>query len=160
MKYSLSKRRVTLGANKDKELYFAKPLSTETATEEHLMRYMEKHTTVSRADIFSVLSQLSDAVRYLVGDLGMTVEFGEFGYFRPTFRSEGVADAKAFDPEKHINSPQIAFMMKRNFKKLNAVRYERVHAPEECKSGTPSTPPSGGGSGTPGSGSGGGFDGH
>lgn len=125
MKYSLALRKLPIPKGGQRELYYATPVSQQTVSMRSLCELMAKHTTVSRADIFAVLEQLSDSIQYLTS-MGMTVEVGELGYFRPTFKSQGVSDPKLFNPMKHISDPQIVFLMKRNFKKLHDVSYERT----------------------------------
>nr|WP_235316788.1 DNA-binding protein [Porphyromonas gulae] len=97
---------------------------------------MAKNTTVGRADIYAVLEQLSDSIRYLVG-LGMNVDLAGLATFRGTFKSQGVENKEDFNPRMHISKPAIGCILKRSFKELNGVTYEQVEVANKTNSNTP-----------------------
>lgn len=136
MKYSVSKRVVRLGKDAGKELYYANPVSVKTATMKDLCDLMAKNTTVGRADIYAVLEQLSDSIRYLVG-LGMNVDLAGLATFRGTFKSQGVENKEDFNPRMHISKPAIGCILKRSFKELNGLTYEQVEVANKTNSNTP-----------------------
>lgn len=140
MKYSVSQRVVRLGKDAGKKLYYANPVSIKTASMKDLCDLMAKNTTVGRADIYAVLEQLSDSIRYLVG-LGMNVDLAGLATFRGTFKSQGVADKEAFNPRMHISKPSIGCTLKRSFKEMRDVSFEQVEVARKTSTTTPTPTP-------------------
>ncbi len=62
---------------------------------EKIASEIEKKSTVSRADILSVLSDLQEAIISALQD-GQGVKLGDVGSFRPTLKTMGVEDANDF----------------------------------------------------------------
>ena len=79
-----------------------------------LAHAIEKTSTVTRADILAVLSDLEEVI-YSELRAGRGVKLGDLGSFRPTLKSEGVEQAKDFD-QNNIRKVNVVFIPSTNMK--------------------------------------------
>ncbi len=140
-----------MGKYANQQVQVAQQVLSGQVTFRQLCERLAKDTTVGQADIRAVLYQLADVVAEYM-DLGMSVDCGELGKFRPTYGSRQVPMGEKFRAQD-LKSPKITFVPRDKFKqfKLRA-QFERVHESDSCSAGASS------GSGNGGSSSSGGTD--
>ncbi len=91
---------------------------------------LSKDTTVGQADIRAVLYQLADVVAEYM-ELGLSVDCGELGKFRPTLGSRQVPIEEEFTHED-LRSPRITFVPRQKFKEFKyRAQFERVSDKKE-----------------------------
>ncbi len=131
LKYKVVEREAKLGKYEGQRVQQAQQVLTGNVTFQQLCRALSSGSTVCEADVKAVLSQLADKVsEYL--DLGMSVDCGELGKFRPTFGSRQVPVGEKFRNED-IKSPKITFVPRQKFKEFKfRAQFERVHESEAC----------------------------
>lgn len=148
MDYSLSKRKMTIGANKGKDVFVATPVCQKQRVEfDKLCERMAANTTVGEADIAAVFYQFRKVLNELCSQ-GYIVNAGPLGTFRPTFTSKSVEKEEDFKPSECISKTQILFTPTSDFRQLKNVKFFRVAKQEKTRAKKP-----GGGSGSGGSGS-------
>ncbi len=132
LKYRVVEKKAILGKYANQQVQVAQQVLTGQVTFRQLCERLSKDTTVGQADIRAVLYQLADVVAEYM-DLGMSVDCGELGRFRPTYGSRQVPVGEKFRSED-LKSPKITFVPRQKFKefKLRA-QFERVSDDDKCK---------------------------
>ncbi len=132
LKYRVVKQTSRVGKLAGQEVQVAQQVLTGQVTFRQLCERLSKDTTVGQADIRAVLYQLADVVAEYM-DLGLSVDCGELGRFRPTYGSRQVPVSEKFRSED-LKSPKITFVPRQKFKefKLRA-QFERVSDDDKCK---------------------------
>ena len=95
-------------------LYYAQIKQDGVTGINELAHAIEKTSTVTRADILAVLSDLEEVI-YSELRAGRGVKLGDLGSFRPTLKSEGVENAKDFD-QNNIRKVNVVFIPSTNMK--------------------------------------------
>lgn len=131
LKYKVVQKRAILGKYAGEQVQVAQQVLTGNVTFQQLCRALSSGSTVCEADVKAVLSQLADKVsEYL--DLGMSVDCGELGKFRPTYGSRQVPIGEKFRAED-LKSPKITFVPRQKFKEFKyRAQFERVHESNTC----------------------------
>lgn len=126
LKYKVVEQTARLGKYEGQRVQQAQQVLSGNVTFRQLCERLSKGTTVGQADIRAVLYQLADVVcEYL--DLGMSVDCGELGKFRPTYGSRQVPVGEKFRTED-LKSPKITFVPRQKFKDFKyRATFERVH---------------------------------
>ncbi len=107
---------------------------TGQVTFRQLCERLSKDTTVGQADIRAVLYQLADVVAEYM-ELGMSVDCGELGRFRPTYGSRQVPVGEKFTHED-LRSPKITFVPREKFKEFKyRAQFERISDKKEEEDG-------------------------
>ncbi len=120
-----------MGKYANQQVQVAQQVLTGQVTFRQLCERLSKDTTVGQADIRAVLYQLADVVAEYM-DLGMSVDCGELGKFRPTYGSRQVPMGEKFTHEA-LKSPKITFVPRQKFKEFKfRAQFERVHESEAC----------------------------
>ncbi len=140
LKYKVVEQTARLGKYSGKQVQVAQQVLGGQISFRQLCERLAKDTTVGQADIRAVLYQLADVVSEYM-DLGMSVDCGELGKFRPTFGSKQVPVGKEFHAAD-IKKVRITFVPRTLFKEFQfRANFERVSADAKCKA-----PKQGGGS--------------
>ncbi len=131
LKYKVVEKKAILGKYANQQVQVAQQVLTGQVSFRQLCERLAKDTTVGQADIRAVLYQLADVVAEYM-DLGMSVDCGELGKFRPTYGSRQVPMGEKFRAQD-LKSPKITFVPRDKFKqfKLRA-QFERVHDSDTC----------------------------
>ncbi len=129
LKYKVIEQTSRVGKFSGEQVQVAQQVLTGQVTFRQLCERLSKDTTVGQADIRAVLYQLADVVAEYM-ELGMSVDCGELGKFRPTYSSKQVPVGEKFRTED-LKSPKITFVPRQKFKEFKfRARFERVH--EKC----------------------------
>lgn len=130
LNYRVVSRRATLGPNKGKEVYGAQPVLTGKISFDNLCRQLADGSTVDAADVKAVLSRMATVISRNL-EMGMSVDCGELGLFRPSFGSKSVEREDDFTTQL-ISRPKVVFTPRAAFKNsLQGVGFERVYRGEE-----------------------------
>ncbi len=131
LKYKVVEKKAILGKYSGQQVQVAQQVLTGQVSFRQLCERLAKDTTVGHADIRAVLYQLADVVAEYM-DLGMSVDCGELGKFRPTYGSRQVPVGEKFRAQD-LKSPKITFVPRDKFQqfKLRA-QFERVHDSDTC----------------------------
>ncbi len=151
LKFRVVEKTPTLGKYKGQKVQQAQQVLSGNVSFRQLCERLSKDTTVGQADIRAVLYQLADVVSEYM-DLGMSVDCGELGKFRPTFGSKQVPVGEEFRAID-IKKPRITFVPRSLFKEFQyRASFERVSLKCDdkgtCSAGGGSDPSSSGGSGS------------
>ncbi len=126
LKYKVLKQKAVLGKYKGKNVQVAQAIISGNVTFEKLCEALSKGSTVDKADVKAVLTQLSEKVAEFM-DLGMSVDCGDLGLFRPSFGSKQVPENEKFTVE-HIKKPRVVFTPRKEFKDcLKNAEFEKVN---------------------------------
>ncbi len=140
LKYKVVEQEAKLGKYAGQKVQQAQQVLGGQVSFRQLCERLAKDTTVGQADIRAVLYQLADVVSEYM-DLGMSVDCGELGKFRPTFGSKQVPVGTEFRASD-IKNPKVTFVPRTLFKEFQTrATFERVSADAKCKA-----PKQGGGS--------------
>ncbi len=132
LKYKVIEREAKLGKHAGQRVQQAQQVLSGQVSFRQLCERLAKDTTVGQADIRAVLYQLADVVSEYM-DLGMSVDCGELGKFRPTFGSKQVPVGEEFRTSD-LKSPRITFVPRDKFKEFKfRATYERVQGSKTCK---------------------------
>jgi len=124
VKYSLIERVNLLDLAAPRKLYPIKQ-SQEELTLRDFGKRISRESTVSMMDTMAVLEGLLQIIPDEISN-GKIIKLGDFGTFRSTISSEGVATEDMFTISK-IKNLNVRFRPTREFKNLLAsVKYERV----------------------------------
>lgn len=99
-----------------RRIFKAQPLKQGNIDCEEVLKTIEKRTALSRGDVLSAISTLSDIITDAMQE-GCSVDLGELGHFRPTFRSKAVENLKDFDTRTHIAQVKIVYLPSKQIKK-------------------------------------------
>ncbi len=137
LKYRIIEQTSRVGKYAGQQVQVAQQVLTGKVTFRQLCERLSKDTTVGQADIRAVLYQLADVVAEYM-ELGLSVDCGELGKFRPTYGSRQVPLGEKFTYED-LRSPKITFVPRQKFKefKLRA-QFERVKPTDDSCSTDPS----------------------
>ncbi len=125
LKYKVVKQEARLGKNKGKIVQQGYAVISGNVSFDRLCGALSAGCTVSKADVKAVLSQMSEKVAEFL-DLGMSVDCGDLGIFRPSFGSQQVPEGEKFTVE-HLKKPKIVFTPRKEFKEcLKNVHFERI----------------------------------
>ncbi len=125
LKYKIIEQTSRVGKLAGQQVQVAQQILTGQVTFRQLCERLSKDTTVGQADIRAVLYQLADVVAEYM-ELGMSVDCGELGNFRPTYGSRQVPMGEKFRTED-LKSPKITFVPRQKFKEFKyRARFERV----------------------------------
>ncbi len=134
LKYKVLKQTSRVGKLAGQEVQVAQQVLTGQVSFRQLCERLAKDTTVGQADIRAVLYQLADVVAEYM-DLGMSVDCGELGKFRPTYGSRQVPMDEKFRAQD-LKSPKITFVPRDKFKQFKyRAQFERVHDSATCSAG-------------------------
>ena len=134
MDFSLTKRKVSIGAKKNQEVFVAHPVCQKHhITFDELCDRMADDSTVGQADIAAVFYRFRKVLNELCSH-GFIVDGGPIGTFRPTFTSKAVLKEEDFRPSECISKTQILFTPTTDFRRLKDVEFFRVAAQEKPKS--------------------------
>ena len=95
------------GVKDSEKKYYAVSKNTGFSDLKHLCKMIAARSTVSSADVKAVLDNLNFVLDMEL-QAGRIVQLGEFGNFRISVSSEGVADEKDFD-NSMLRAPKIIF---------------------------------------------------
>ena len=122
MDFSLTKRKVSIGAKKNQEVFVAHPVCQKHhITFDELCDRMADDSTVGQADIAAVFYRFRKVLNELCSR-GYIVDGGPIGTFRPTFTSKSVLKEEDFRPSECISKTQILFPPNRRFPKTQGCR--------------------------------------
>ncbi len=125
LKYKIVEQTARLGKYEGQQVQVAQQILTGQVTYRQLCERLSKDTTVGQADIRAVLYQLADVVAEYM-ELGMSVDCGELGRFRPTYGSRQVPVGEKFTHED-LRSPKITFVPRQKFKEFRyRAQFERI----------------------------------
>ncbi len=123
--YKVLKRKANVGKNKGKTVQQGYAVISGNVTFDRLCEALSKGSTVGKADVKAVLSQMSEKIAEFL-DLGMSVDCGELGIFRPSFGSKQIPETEKFTIE-HLKKPKVVFTPRKEFKYcLRDAQFERV----------------------------------
>ncbi len=143
LKYKVVEQTARLGKYSGLQVQVAQQILTGQVTFKQLCERLSKDTTVGQADIRAVLYQLADVVAEYM-DLGMSVDCGELGKFRPTYGSRQVPVGEKFRAED-LKSPKITFVPRDKFKEFkHRATFERVKPKDTCSVEEPNKEDEGG----------------
>ncbi len=126
LKYKVVEKEALLGTNKGQMVQQAQMVLGGKVTFDKLCEALSKDSTVGKADVKAVLSQMSEIIAEFL-DLGMSVDCGDLGIFRPSISSEQILVGEKFTTE-HIRKPKIIFTPRKEFKDcLKNVQFEKVN---------------------------------
>lgn len=114
LRYKIKTLEAKLGKNKGKKVQQAYPVISGNVSFDKLCEALSKDSTVGKADVKAVLSQMSEKIAEFL-DLGMSVDCGDLGLFRPSFGSEQVPEGEKFTND-HLKKPKIVFTPRKEFK--------------------------------------------
>ncbi len=120
------KRKANFGKHKGKNVQVAQSVISGNVSFDKLCEALSKDSTVGKADVKAVLSQMSEKIAEFL-DLGMSVDCGDLGLFRPSFGSEQVPEGEKFTVE-HIKKPRVVFTPRKEFKNcLRNAQFQRIN---------------------------------
>ncbi len=126
LKYKLVTKKATLGKHKDNDVQQAQMVLSGNVSFDKLCEALSHGSTVGKADVKAVLSQMSEKIAEFL-DLGMSVDCGDLGIFRPSFSSEQVPVGEKFTAE-HLRKPKIVFTPRKDFKDcLKNAKFEKIN---------------------------------
>ncbi len=127
LKYKVLTHEAKLGKNKGKKVQQGYPVLNGHIEFDKLCESLSKGCTVSKADVKAVLSQMTEKIAEFL-DLGMSIDCGELGIFRPSFGSQQVLEKEKFTVE-NLKKPRVVFTPRKEFKEcLKNVGFERVES--------------------------------
>lgn len=130
--YNLHRREMKVGKHQGKQVYLAKPVLTARVSFDHLCKQLADGSTVDAADVKAVLSRMATVISRNL-EMGMSVDCGELGLFRPSFGSKGVEAEDEFNASL-ITPARVVFTPRKAFKNsLRGVGYERVYRASEAE---------------------------
>ncbi len=125
LKYKIIEQTSRVGKLAGQQVQVAQQVLIGQVTFRQFCERLSKDTTVRQADIRAVLYQLADVVAEYM-ELGMSVDCGELGKFRPTYGSRQVPMGEKFRTED-LKSPKITFVPRQKFKEFKyRAQFERV----------------------------------
>ena len=133
MDFSLTKRKVSIGAKKNQEVFVAHPVCQKHhITFDELCDRMADDSTVGQADIAAVFYRFRKVLNELCSR-GYIVDGGPIGTFRPTFTSKSVLKEEDFKPSLCITKTQTLFTPTQEFRQLKNVEFHRVEKQSKGK---------------------------
>lgn len=150
LNYTVTERACKLGKLAGKTVLQAQPTERKRVDFRELCEEVANNTTFSPEEVAAVLNLMTRTAKRHVEN-GESVELGDLGMLRPSFKSvlvEKTANAK-FVAQQHITSPSVQFIPSRKYFTLEGVSYEQVQ-PREKKASTKAPAKLGGGSGSSG----------
>ena len=124
IKYSLKERSNPTDSTAQNKLYAFKQAQEELTLRDFAKR-ISRESTISMMDTMAVLEGLLQIIPDEIAN-GKIIKLGDFGTFRATLSSFGVATEEEFTPNK-IKKLNIRFRPAREFRNLLAsVKYEKV----------------------------------
>ncbi len=125
LKYKVTEREANFGKNKGQKVQVAQMVLGGKVTFDKLCEALSKDSTVGKADVKAVLSQMADKISEFL-DLGMSVDCGDLGLFRPSLGSEQVLVGEKFTTA-HLKKPKIVFTPRKEFKDcLKNAQFQKV----------------------------------
>ena len=115
IKYRMHKQVSAIKCN-NRVIYTAQPILYSAMQTEEVLEAIEKKSALSKGDIRSTLISLSEVI-FDAMESGRSVDLGELGHFRPTFRSKAVENPKDFDTRTHISQVKIVYLPSKQIKK-------------------------------------------
>ena len=124
MKYKLIQRANPQDRSKQK--WYASPVNDGRITQKAIAADIVELSSLSRGDVSNVIECLIDTVpKYLL--MGKSVNLGDLGTLRLSFKSEGVEDADKFNAGM-ISNVKVVFTPSVDFKDaLNKISFERAN---------------------------------
>ncbi len=126
IRFALYERTATLGKMKGKTVIQAKPTGRERISHRNFCEEVGRATTFTGAEVEAVLRLASEVAKKHVEN-GDSVDFGDIGTLRPTFKSKQIEKGtEEFNAHKHIIKPRVLLSPSRQYFELRGVSFERV----------------------------------
>ncbi len=124
--YVLYEREAKLGKLKGKTVIQAQPTGRERISHRNFCEEVARATTFTGAEVEAVLRLASEIAKKHVEN-GDSVDFGDIGTLKPTFKSRQIEKGKEdFNANVHILKPRVLLAPSRKYFELRGVSFERV----------------------------------
>ena len=122
MKYKLIQRANP--QNRAESRWYASPVNNGKVTQKNIVAEIVKLSSLSRGDVANVIENMLDTVpEHLL--MGKSVNLGNLGIMRLSFKSEGAATPEQFNP-KSISNIKVVFTPSVEFKdRLDKIFFEK-----------------------------------
>lgn len=85
--YNVASRKATVGKNKGKTVYFAKPVATSRLTAQAVEDHIVEKSSLTRGDIRHAITSLAEVLRWGLSE-GLTVDLADLGSFKVEARGK------------------------------------------------------------------------
>lgn len=126
-KYSLSKRKATMGKFKGKYVYFPRLVTDDLVEYRAFCEEVAHNTTFEEGTVIAVLMQAAKVAKRHVED-GRIVDLGDFGHLQPSINyvEVEVDGPEPFRSQDHIINPHAVLIPNKRYFKLRKPHYVRV----------------------------------
>lgn len=127
LNFIVTEKKCKLGKFAGKTVLQAQPTERERVDFRELCEEIARNTTFSPEEVAAVINLMTKIAKVHVEN-GESVELGDLGTVRPSFRSvmiEKTPDAK-FNAQQHITSASVEFLPSRKYFELRDVNFEQV----------------------------------
>ncbi len=132
LKYKIIQQEAKLGKYAGQQIQRAQQVLSGTVSFTQFCRVLAKKSALSEGDVRALMFELPDTITEFM-ELGVSVDCGELGKFRPTFGSKQIPVGTEFTHDD-LKSPRITFVPRQKFKEFKSrVSFERVSADDKCK---------------------------
>lgn len=152
LNYTLHQRKASMGKLKGKMVQMAMPSRRNRISFRAFCERVGKSVSFTHQEVAAVLNFATEIAKDIVSS-GDSVQFGDLGVLKPSFKSKLVPIDEKFIVMKHILKPVVKLTPSKQYFTLTEVDFERVE-PNKKKAKadkgaggkpTPSDPPTGGG---------------
>ncbi len=131
LKYKVIQQEAKLGKYAGQRIQRAQQVLTGNVSFAQFCRVLAKKSALSEGDVRALMFELPDTISEFM-ELGMSVDCGELGKFRPTFGSLQIPEGEKFRSE-YIKTPRITFVPRQKFKEFrHRATFECIHDTENC----------------------------
>jgi len=135
LQYVLKMRKLKVKGKENKEeMQVAMPTGRKRVDFRSFCKQVANNTTFSPQEVYAVLNQAIAAARDIVAN-GDSVEFGDMGTLKPSFKSTAVAKDEKFNAKKHIIKPVVRLLLSKKYFELNDASFEQVEDKKKGKGG-------------------------
>ena len=130
LQYVLVERKMNVGPQAGKTVQIAQPTGRHRVDFRSFCERVAKSTTFNRQEVEAVLNYATEIARDIVAN-GDSVDFGDLGTLKPSFKSKAVPQGEKFNANVHIEKPVVLLNPSIKYFTLTDVSYEQTTMPEK-----------------------------